>query len=558
MSGRTTRRLWFTFAMLVGHLIACETCSLPAARGAEIELPLRTRDLSGRAVTRPEKVDPAKVGIVVVDMWNYHWCKTATMRVGALVPRMNRVLDAARNMGMTVMLCPSDVVDNYVGWPQREVIFAMPRHPVPPLTKVECPTPPNAGGCACGREKCVGNYGWDAMHPDLTIAAADLMPDTLDDVYSICQERGLTHLVYFGVHTQVCLLGKSMGLRNLKAAGLQCVLARDLTDAHPGYDLARGLTPDGHTVEVVEHFEKYLAPSVNMVEMLTALGKWDPAWVVDPVRVTPWGTPARPHVFGQDVTITLSAPWQPGAEIRYTLDGSAPTTASSLYTKPFTLDKTTRLRAGAFQGGKPVCLESEGFFARLPELPPLPDLHLADVTPARSVGPSHTYQDVPRFSAHSKPPQKNTTNEGQTIRLRGTAVQKRDGGPRPVPAHVRNQVPLSTVRRARGSGRIHPEDRERFEPGTVPERRLQGVSRRQGGLLQPGDANLRAALAVQRRDPARLESPQPRCHRRGRRQQGRPRQLGRRGFCDGERPLIDERGRGACAANIETVRVTRL
>ena len=61
--------------------------------------------------------------MVVVDMWNHHWCKTATMRVAALVPRMNRALDAARELGMTVMLCPSDVVDNYAGWSQREAIL---------------------------------------------------------------------------------------------------------------------------------------------------------------------------------------------------------------------------------------------------------------------------------------------------------------------------------------------------------------------------------------------------------------------------------------------------
>ena len=82
------------------------------------------------------------------------------------------------------------------------------------------------------------------MHPDLKIDASDLMPDTLEDVYSLCRQRGLTHLIYCGVHTQVCLLGKPMGLRNLKAAGLSCILARDLTDAHPGYDPAREFTPD--------------------------------------------------------------------------------------------------------------------------------------------------------------------------------------------------------------------------------------------------------------------------------------------------------------------------
>ena len=87
------------------------------------------------------------------------------------------------------------------------------------------------------------------------------MPDTLQEVYSICKERGLTHLIYMGVHTQVCVLGKPMGLKNLKAAGLNCILARDLTDAHPGYEPATGFTPDAHTAEVVAHFERHLAPS---------------------------------------------------------------------------------------------------------------------------------------------------------------------------------------------------------------------------------------------------------------------------------------------------------
>jgi hypothetical protein len=397
-----------------------------ASGAEEITLSLRTRDASGTPSVRRENVDPAKVGIVVVDMWNFHWCKTATMRVAALVPRMNRALDAARGLGMTVMLCPSDVVDHYVGWPQREGIFAMPRHEVPPLAKVECPSPPDGGGCACGKgpERCVVNYGWDAMHPDLVIAATDLMPDTLSDVYSICKERGLTHLIYFGVHTQVCLLGKPMGLRNMKSAGLSCILARDLTDAHPGYDPSRGFTPDGHTGDVVAHFERYLAPSVDMTEELTRLGKYDASQVLDPVRVAPWGTSQRPHLFPDEVVVTLSSPRQRGATIRYTRDGSPPTENSSEYKAPLHLRETTRLRAVAFEGSRPVCSESEGVFYRLPAKPPLPDVHLPDLTPIRAVGPGHTYGDKPRYAAHSAPPQKDVTNEGAPLKLRRTAYTR--------------------------------------------------------------------------------------------------------------------------------------
>jgi len=405
---------------VVGLLIALST----AARSAEIELALQTRDQAGAKQVEPARIDSQRIGVVVVDMWNYHWCKTATMRVGELVPRMNHVLDACRELGMTVMLCPSDVVDNYVGWPQREIIFAMPKHQLPMLKAIECPEPPNAGGCACGRERCVVNYGWDGMHPDLRIADADLMPDTLEDVYSICRERKLTHLIYMGVHTQVCLLGKPMGLRNLKAAGLNCILARDLTDAHPGYDLATGLTPDSHTAEVVAHFEKYLAPTVNMKEELQKLGRWDKDWIVDSVRMTPWGTTMRPHVFSDDVVVTLSTPWQPEAAIHYTLDGSEPTSASLAYEAPLKLLDTTRIRAAAFDGQQRVALLSEGYFARLGPVPPLPDIVLSDLKPVRVVGPSHTYGDKPRFSPHSQPPQTDVSNEGRPLKLRGVEYER--------------------------------------------------------------------------------------------------------------------------------------
>ena len=233
--------LFQNIPMRIPVLLALCLLAAGTVRSAEIELTLQTRDPStGRILLTTERVDPKRVGVIAVDVWNFHWCKTATMRVEALIPRLNRVLTATRELGMTVMLCPSDVVDKYAGWPQREFVIAMPKQPVPPLATVNCPAPPDGGGCACGAERCLVNYGWDGMHPDLHIGRGDLMPDTLQEVWTICRDRQLTHLIYLGVHTQVCLLGKPMGLRNLKAAGLQCLLARDITDAHPGYNPATG------------------------------------------------------------------------------------------------------------------------------------------------------------------------------------------------------------------------------------------------------------------------------------------------------------------------------
>jgi len=409
------------FLRILGLLIL----STLAMRAAELALTLQTRDpITGEIVLRTEHVDPKNVGVIAVDVWNFHWCKTATMRVDAIVPRMNKALDEARSLGMTVMLCPRDVDDNYVGYPQRERVFVLPVIPVPKVMEVTCPPVPDAGGCACGNERCAVNYGWDGMHPALRIDEGDWMPDTQAEVYSICQQRGLTHLIYVGFHTQVCLLGKPMGLRAMKSAGLKCMLARDMTDAHPGYDPSRDFTPDLNTEQVVEHFEKHLAPTIHFEAELAKLGKWDANWVLDPVRITPWGTPMRPHLFEQPVTVTLTAPLQPGAEIRYTLDGSVPTTTSAYYSKPIRVADTTQLRAVAFREGQPVCTVSEGTFVRMGSLPPKPDVAIGDLKPVRNVGFGHTYNGAVRYSGNTQPPQKDKSNLGQDLKVNRAVYQQ--------------------------------------------------------------------------------------------------------------------------------------
>jgi len=404
-----TRPLFFWIAGLA---------STAALSADALTLDLQRREAAtGSIVMETEEVDPARIGVIAVDVWNFHWCKTATLRVDAIVPRMNKALEAARALGMTVMLCPSDVVDNYVGYPQREAVLALPKVSVPAVVDVSCPPVPDAGGCACGRERCAGNFGWDAMHPALTIGENDLMPDTQAEVYALCRQRGLTHLIYVGFHTQVCLLGKPMGLKAMKSAGLKCVLARDMTDAHPGYDPARGFTPDLNTAQVIEHFEKHLAPTIHLQHELAKLGKWDAQWVVDPVRLAPWGTPMRPHLFEEPIVVTLATPLQPEAEIRYTLDGTAPGVDSPLYSQPITLDKTTRLRATGFQNGRAVCLESEGAFVLLAPMPPAPDVAVGTLKPIRSVGFGHTYGGVVRYSGNTREPQNDRSNLGQPLKV---------------------------------------------------------------------------------------------------------------------------------------------
>ena len=124
--------------------------------------------------------------------------------------------------------------------------------------------------------------------------------------------------------------------------------------------------------------------------------------------------------------VTLTAPLQPGADIRYTLDGSTPTAESLKYTKPLTLTRTTSLRIAAFREGTPVCRESEGTFVRMNPMPPLPDVYLGDLTPIRSVGFGHTYGGVVRYSGMTRAPQTDHSNLGNDIRINRKKYQAWD------------------------------------------------------------------------------------------------------------------------------------
>jgi alpha-mannosidase len=70
----------------------------------------------------------------------------------------------------------------------------------------------------------------------------------------------------------------------------------------------------------------------------------------DPAVGTAVHFEAPEKAFLDRTTVTLTSP-NPGATIRYTLDGSEPTAASALYTEPLRLERTATVKARAFAPG---------------------------------------------------------------------------------------------------------------------------------------------------------------------------------------------------------------
>ena len=384
----------------------------------ELELQ-RRRTEDNTIVIKKEKIPADKIGIILVDTWNYHWCMTAAERCGSFVQRMNQALAGARRLGIQIFWGPTDVADQYVGTPQRERAVAINYSPLPePLDFSFPPLDCYQSGCMCGPGiNCLVNYGWDAMNPNLMVEPNDLIVEGSQELYSWCKQLEVEYLIYLGFHTNMCTTGKPVGIGPMMRTGIKAILARDMTDAFSGYAPKTGQTPDRGTAEVVAKIEQ-VVPTISLADELKKVGLWQDDWIVDPVRITPWGKLTRPYQFEESVTITLSAPLNQDCEIRYTVDGSPPTGASLLYTQPFTLNETRVVRALAFKDGKQVCLEGNGYFARLHQKPPMPDIYLSDIEPIRAT--------VFAFNMYSskKKPSLDASYLHVPLKLRGVPYEK--------------------------------------------------------------------------------------------------------------------------------------
>jgi hypothetical protein len=353
------------------------------AQTKSLRLQMHTRDsVTNQVTTKTETISTKQIGIVIVDPWNYHWCMTWTEQVGGMVPRMNRALDAARKLGIEIMWAPTDVASMYSAWPQRQRAMATPYIEVPSRREYSCNFTIPWGDCLCGPGyECRTNYGWDGIDPRLTIAQQDLIVAGTKELYSVCKARGITHLIYFGGATNICLTGKPEGLSFMYGGGLETIFAKDMAFAWSAYKPAESFTPSKGNEQAADDLERAGIPTMLFGDELKRQGLWNNKWITEPVRITPAGAVNRPYFFDTTVTVTLEAPYLKDPVIRYTLDGSAPTPISARYTSPVRLFKTTTLRTAVFNGKEKISFDGQAFFVLLPPKPPKPEILLSAVKP---------------------------------------------------------------------------------------------------------------------------------------------------------------------------------
>ena len=273
-------RIFYTLAATVGFgLIA----AVPAAEEpATLKLTLRSRSAAPGepavpAVEKKAEWNPKATAIIVCDMWDDHWCKSATGRVGELAGPMNEMLKIARKQGVFIIHAPSTCTAFYKDTPQRkrakEAPFAKTPSPFAtterwgtawnwPDAKREgvLPIDDSDMGCDC-KVKCEIRSAWTRQNAAIEIGDADAITDDGQETWNLLAERKIDHVILCGVHLNMCVLGRPFAIRQMVRLGKSVALIRDMTDTMYNPERPGAPTHYEGTSLVIGHVERYWCPT---------------------------------------------------------------------------------------------------------------------------------------------------------------------------------------------------------------------------------------------------------------------------------------------------------
>jgi hypothetical protein len=109
---------------------------------------------------------------------------------------------------------------------------------------------------------------WKSQHAGLTIRDEDAISDSGIEIWNLLEERGINNVILVGVHTNMCVLGRPFGLRQMAKNGKNVVLVRDLTDTMYNPKMPPMVSHFEGTRLIVEHIEKYVCPTITSDQLL--------------------------------------------------------------------------------------------------------------------------------------------------------------------------------------------------------------------------------------------------------------------------------------------------
>ena len=249
-----------------------------------MELNLRSRASAGAntftVVEKKASWEAKKTALIICDMWDDHWCKSAARRVSELAGPLNEVAKTARARSVFIIHAPSTCAGFYDGTPQRKRAQAAPfsKTPVPlaaaqrwgtawcwtdPKREAVLPIDDSDMGCDCSPDKCTIREAWKRQINIIEIGDADAITDNGQETWNFLSERGIENVILCGVHLNMCVLGRPFAIREMVKLGKNVALLRDMTDTMYNPERPPGVNHFDGTDLVIEHVEKYWCPSFS-------------------------------------------------------------------------------------------------------------------------------------------------------------------------------------------------------------------------------------------------------------------------------------------------------
>lgn len=278
----------------------------------EVKLTVRFRQ-NGRICERPMSIEPSHIAIVIIDLWDQHWCRSATERLDQLATALNPFLDVAREAGMRVIHAPDCDIGRLETY--REPLKHLPSYELPVAIPWRPPLPPGARTATCecdwmrscylkrfpdferdvenyqrlaGQRKAFGAYikakGYrkvdhqKKVHPKLQFQENDVVIQNVKELYGLVQHHSIYALWYTGMASNRCVSwSKPYSMLGMKRLGVETYFVRDMVKGITG----NGFNPDTNEVDlswtpevgdqkIVAHLEAYFGPSLDSSQIVTS------------------------------------------------------------------------------------------------------------------------------------------------------------------------------------------------------------------------------------------------------------------------------------------------
>ena len=224
-------------------------------------------------VSRIEAWKPGETAIIICDMWDKHWCDDASARVAEMAPEMNKVIAAAREKGVKIVHAPSECMDYYANYPGRKEAEKYKDRQIAELAvgdklsaEKDAPWPVDQSDEGCENADCKPHKAWTKQIDALTVTDRDLISDSGAEIGAYFKKKGIKNVILMGVHTNMCIVNRSFGLRAMKRMGMNVVLMRDMTDLMYNHEMSPYVNHFTGLDLMIDYIETYICPTIVSTE----------------------------------------------------------------------------------------------------------------------------------------------------------------------------------------------------------------------------------------------------------------------------------------------------